>query len=214
MIKKKLLFVTFLLLIAMSMSARSMREMWLSMPDSIIPYLNRSMRTELVNLADVKAKDGINNLLKEKSVIDTLSERYLSVTVSGSSQVQMRLLPSAEGDSILCMVSTFKGPEPESEIRFYSFDWKELDMRHCFMDGKCINEVKKTLVVKPDTMSQERFAELKKMLDPLIASARLSADNDTLVLSLSVPMLSEEERWQVNSIILQRKLNWDGRTFN
>ena len=68
-------------------------------------------------------------------------------------------------------------------------------------------------IVKPDTMSEQRFVELKAMIEPVMVQAELSADCDELFLQLSTPLLNSEDKKAVGSIISQRKLKWDGEIF-
>lgn len=212
--KVRFLSVIFLLSVSMMVHAQSMRALWLSMPDSILPYISKDQRKEMIDLADNSSKTEVNNLLNGKSVIDSVTDRYLAATVSGSFRIQMRLLPSSDGDSLLCVVRTFLAPEPESELRFYTRQWTEVPMRRCFENGRSLQELASSLLVRPDSMPESRFAELRKLIDPIMVSATLSPDNDSIDISLSLPLLSNDERRQINTIVLQRKLNWNGTTFN
>ena len=51
---KKLFIIAYSLLVASFASAQNMREIWLSMPDSLVPYLNNSLRTEVADYVDMK----------------------------------------------------------------------------------------------------------------------------------------------------------------
>ncbi len=198
----------------MFLQAQSMHALWVMMPDSILPYLSKDQRKEMIERADQGSRPFVNNLFKVNSVIDSVTNRYLSATISESLRIQLRLLPSTQGDSLLCMVRTFLAPEAESELHFYTRQWTEVLIKHCFERGRSLQELAPSLIVKPDSMSESRFAELKQLIDPIMVSASLSPENDSVDVSLSLPLLTEDERKQINTIILQRKFNWNGATFN
>lgn len=201
-----------ILLIAMAclqVQAQSMRKIWLSMPDSIIPYLNKNQRLELVDYVDLKVKPEVKNQLRETSVIDTLTTNYMSITLNKASKMQLRLLPTTNEDSILCMVRTFNGPLPESSITFYTPHWQRLES-----PSIDLQQFAPSLIVRPDTMSQARFDELKGKIEVITVEASLTAENDNLMLRTAVPLLSHQEKESIRLIFLQRKLNWNGTTYN
>ena len=45
------LMITFNLI---AVNAQEMRQLWIEMPDSIVPYLNKSLRTELADYVTMK----------------------------------------------------------------------------------------------------------------------------------------------------------------
>ena len=73
---KKLFIIAYSLLVASFASAQNMREIWLSMPDSLVPYLNNSLRTELADYVDMKdMKPEVNNLLDDTTRINAETQR-------------------------------------------------------------------------------------------------------------------------------------------
>lgn len=206
---KKILMLFIAVALSLSVSAKSMREVWISMPDSIIPYLDKNLRMELIDFIDMKVKAEVKNKLDENTVIDVFTDNYVSIRLNGSSQMQIKLLPSKVGDSLLCMVRTFNGPEQESEIEFYSQGWKRLDSYNIDL-----NKFIPSMVVKPDTMSQSKFDELREKMYPVMVNATLLQNEDYLILQLTSPILFKDEKMQLKPILLQRKLKWNSERFN
>ena len=171
---------------SLAVSAKSMREIWLSMPDSMVRYLNKNKRIEFLDYVDMKVKTDVKNLLQGSSVMDTITSNYLSVKLNEASSIQMRLLPVRGSDSLLCIIRTYSAPAAESVVQ---------------------------LIAKPDTMSEQRFAELRAMIEPVMVQAELSAESDELFLQLSMPLLNSEDKKAIGSIISQRKIKWNGETF-
>ena len=207
--KKQLLTLFWLLLAVLPAGAQTLREAWVAMPDSLLPYLDKSKRAQLLELNDARMPAEADNKLQGTSRLDTLLQNFLQVSASESMVLQMKLLPcqSAEGqeaDSVLCMVQTLKGPCPESRVRLFSRSW-ELLSDTCYRDKK--------LLMRPDSISAERFAELLESISLVVWKSELLPDADELVLTPSLPLLFVEEKEKMKPLLLQRNLKWNGKTF-
>ena len=202
---KRFLFGLCLVAMPVTMMAQQVRNMWVNMPTSIAGSLEKSTRQELLDLKEMKKKAVISGPLGEECSIDTLTADYLSVRLSDVSTLQMKMLPTSSGDSLLCLVQTYAGPLPESSISFYTSDWKALPMPSMHLDVD---------LQRPDTMTQDDFSKLQALFDPKLISFTLSPSNKELVVALSPVIISEEEKAPLKALILQRKLNWNGKTFN
>ena len=202
---KRFLFGLCLVAMPVTMMAQQVRKMWVNMPTSIAGSLEKSTRQELLDLKEMKKKAVISGPLGEECSIDTLTADYLSARLSDVSTLQMKMLPTAVGDSLLCLVQTYAGPLSESSISFYTPDWKALPMPSMHLDVD---------LQRPDTMTQDDFSKLQALFDPKLISFTLSPSNKDLVVALSPVIISEEEKAHVKALTLQRKLNWNGKTFN
>lgn len=210
---KRIAVLTFVILFWTSLSlARPIRDMWINMPDSMIPYLNKNLRIELVDFIDMKVKSEVTNLLSENTVMDSLSTTYLSVSLNKSCNLEMKVLPREGGDSLLCMITTVKGPAQESRVEFYNQDWQPLYMSKPF-DGGELQDLYSSLKHRPDTMSQERYEALQDMLNPPMMHVQFAPGEDAIIVEPSLPLLNEEDKNSVKSIILQRKFKWNGKEF-
>ena len=184
-------------------SAVSMKDLWFSLPDSMIPYLDAKKRTECIDMYRLKLK--AKNALGGETAIDTITGNYLSATLSNNSILQMRRILSSNADSLVCVVRTFWGPVKDSKVTVFTTKWKEV----CNVQFKIDD-----FTHKPDTMNTELYEKTKKMLDPYMFFAKLNPKDDTLTVEVTVTGVSEEENNTINDIILQRKLNWNGKCFN
>ena len=202
---KRFLFGLCLVAMPVTMMAQQVRKMWVNMPTSIAGSLEKSTRQELLDLKEMKKKAVISGPLGEECSIDTLTADYLSARLSDVSTLQMKMLPTSSGDSLLCLVQTYAGPLPESSISFYTSDWKALPMPSMHLDVD---------LQRPDTMTQDDFSKLQALFDPKLISFTLSPSNKDLVVALSPVIISEEEKAHVKALTLQGKLNWNGKTFN
>ena len=190
-----------LLLAGQSIGAKSMKDLLVSMPDSLAPYLDKNLRLEFAELQEMGVKAEVKNLLGETSVMDTLTADFLQIRLSQASTLQMKRLPGASsGDSLVCVVKTLAAPEKESELYLFSQDWKPLP------DAVNLQDFSESLIQKPDTMSEARFLELRAMVEPRMVNALLLPDEDYLVVRLALPLLSAEDKAAVSAIKIQKKL--------
>lgn len=180
-------------------SAQSLRDVWIEMPDSLVPYLNRNQRTELADYVGMKAEPAVRDALGDTVRIERMTDSYLSVRLSGSSRMEIRLLDP----STLALVQTWEGPAAESRIGLFSRLWQR----------KPAVVVCKDVAERPETMSEEEFAELELMMTPRLRAYRLSADSNSLSVSWSYPLLSAKEAERVSVLLKPRVLTWNGTEF-
>lgn len=223
-----------LLLLPLTVGAQTVRDLWLSMPPSLAPYLSTSLRTQCLDFYDMHTDAQTDNALKGKSRIDTLTSTFLAATLSKAHTLQMKLLPasgsgsgsasgSASGlgssmvsgsgsssslsscDSVLCVVRSWDGPKRDSEVQLFDRQWKPLQAPLTFSAD--------SFVCRPDTMSEERFSRLVALLDPIMFSVSLSPAENVLLVKLSPVVPNPEDEKVIEQILVQRKLKWNGKTF-
>ncbi len=85
-----------LLLLPLTVGAQTVRDLWLSMPPSLAPYLSTSLRTQCLDFYDMHTDAQTDNALKGKSRIDTLTSTFLAATLSKAHTLQMKLLPASD----------------------------------------------------------------------------------------------------------------------
>ena len=186
---------------------KTMREVWIDMPDSITMYLTKSMRTELADYVDMKVSAATKNAIGDTVRIDTLTSDYLAIPLSESSKLEMKLLPR-DGSNIICMVRTYYGTAAESIISFWQLDWQQLPD----ISMPALENIE--LIKKPDSLSVTEFNKIKAMISPKMIEMRLSPDDNSLLLSYSLPDVNKEDSELIKSILVQKKINWNGEIFN
>ena len=207
---KRLLFFMVLVFISVDVSAqRKMRDFIKTMPDSLVPYLNTTKRTELVDFYEMRADAVTNNLLMENTVLDSLTAIYADIRLNESSRMQLGLLTQENGDTLICVLRTYLGEAPETTIAFYDEMWRLRDA------SLYLSPVDTTsLMQRPDTMTVERYEQLVRLVDPVMVAAEMLPSVKSLTFSLSIPLLSEADKKELKTILVQRNLNWNGRKFN
>lgn len=182
---------------SLGLSAQSVMDMWVSMPDSIVPYLNSSLRAEMVKRK--AAGQLVENLAGDTTGVMLLTDNYIKVQASKSYIIELKLLDA----QTMAMVQTWLGSEPESQLWLYDMSWKQ---KACTFVPVCIRE-------RADTMSVEKYSYLLALLEPKLIWLQLSDKDDSLTAQYSLAMLSSIEKQELSGIIMQRKYNWDGNTF-
>lgn len=177
------------------------------MPDSITMYLTKSMRTELADYVDMKVSAATKNAIGDTVRIDTLTSDYIAITLSESSKLEMKLLPR-DGSNIICMVRTYYGTAAESIISFWQLDWQQLPD----ISMPALENIE--LIKKPDSLSVTEFNKIKAMISPKMIEMQLSPDDNSLLLSYSLPDVNKEDSELIKSILVQKKINWNGEIFN
>lgn len=206
--------VIFLLMVGMQLSAQvTMRDLWLSMPDSLLPYLNQNLRLEHVDFVDMNVPSEVNNLLQGEGRLDTLTANYVSLQLNERRTLQMRLFTRDDSTQVVCMVNTFRAPEPESTLRFFTTDWQPLDQTFGLPSLADPASLLDTFFKTSDSIPPTEIAALKKMVDPIMISISLPADEESVILQLSAPFLLKDEKERLNAVLVQRKFNWDAYLF-
>ncbi len=118
-------------LCTLSEAQTKMRDVFLQMPDSLLPYLTENNRLDFIDFIDSGMKAVVTNELGGKSEMLSLTDTALVLQVSPAMKVDMRLMPvSVAVDScsqVVCMITTYGNAAPESKIEVYSTLWNALD---------------------------------------------------------------------------------------
>ena len=197
---KKIFLILLVSFSLLPLNAQNMRQIWLEMPDSIVPYLNRSLRTELADYVTMGMKSEVMNALRDTTRIEKLTDDYILVQLSNATKLEIKSLDA----STIAMIQTWCGPLAESKLSLFSNNW----------EVKPLNIDVSPMFVKPDTMSQQRYSELLDMANVTMNEMQLSVKDNTLTIKYSVPLLSSTDKKEMQAILRQRKLNWNGTTFN
>lgn len=174
------------------------------MPQDMIPYLDASMKRELVDAGN--GNTAVKNLLGEESRLDTLTTDFMQVRLNHATTMQLKLLPTASGRHAVCVLRTVAAPARESVANIYDEQWK--------LTGQVdLHAIAKGMMHKPDTLSREKFEELTRQVNLTMPYALLSPRDNSLSVSLSTPLVDKDKKEAIRQTITQRNLKWNGVTF-
>lgn len=107
---------------------RTMRDVFVQMPDSLIPLLSKDARLDCVDYIDSGMKAMVKNQFGENSSLQVLTEQYARISFSSVATWELKLLTNGQ-DSMVCLVKTYGTPVPESTLSFYDLKWKKIPLR-------------------------------------------------------------------------------------
>ncbi len=194
--KKVIPILCILITISCQLSAQSIKDIWISMPDSIVPYLTIDLKKELVNNAKLSIKAQVINLLGDTTKVDTASDKYMKVVLSKRSTLELIELDK----NTIALLMTFHGPLKDSNLSLYSKDWTLIK-----------NKVRLSVTaIKPSPMSDEEYDECVKLMCPSLRQIAYLPDENVFLPKYSFPLLSGDNKEKANSILTQTKYKWDG----
>ena len=196
---KKILIIICFLTCWLGVSAQNLREVWIEMPDSILPYLSKSQRTELADYVEMKAEPAVLSTFGDSVRIERMTNNYLLLKANEATRLEIKLLDN----NTLALVQTWMAPAAESKLSLFNLQWQPKEAVVAY----------KVNIVKPDSMSDEDFADLKTLMSPRLKEYRLSADNNSLSVSWNYPLLSKKDVKRVTELLKPQVLNWTGKDF-
>lgn len=128
---KKILIFAFLACSHLSLQAQTdslnIREVFKQMPDSLLPYLTKNNKLDMMDFMDAKMKAAVDNLLGGESEMVFLSDDSLCLKMSESMTVEMKMLRGEKEPTIL-LRRTYQIKEHQKEIliRRYSSSWRPI----------------------------------------------------------------------------------------
>jgi Protein of unknown function (DUF3256). len=106
--------------------SQNMENLFLSMPSEIIPTINQSKRLDLLDLYKAGKKSEIRDLLGGVNVLTVFQDDFMRIE-TGTHSLELISLPMVNDSRLLLVIKTVCGPVCDSELSFYSVQWKKLD---------------------------------------------------------------------------------------
>ncbi len=191
----------------------SMRDVLGQMPDSLLPTMSKNNRLDMIDFIDSGMKAIVTDKLNDQCTMDTLTADYARISMGGSMAIELKVLPSStqlpdSSTCVVCMVKTFGMQTKESEASLFTGKWHPLPSTTL-----APNAYAPQLIVRPDTMSAERYADICPDTALLMVAATLSPTDNTLTLTPQVPLQTEDERKETAPLMHCLTLKWTGKEF-
>ena len=207
MIMKKIFTIVVLATIAISSQAQGLHRFFINTPDSIQPYMKKLDREAMILSAD-SSKDTcsyMSILYGGKVSITHISKELIVFHPSKTLTHEFAILPT-DSDSVFCVISTYKAPEGESNVKIYDKNWSLLST---------LDLTDKAKLASPDTISEARFEEIAQTQEIKMVLASIDKKNTKqLNIEYSMPLMSSDEKKAFLPLVLKTNLKWDGKTFN
>lgn len=184
-----------------------------SMPETVVPYLKSEQTAELEKIIENGDTLKIKNALNGMTAIDTIADSFAKLKLNEIADLQIRLLPYNDTTSVICLIKTINKPVKESTVMFFSTEWKKSNNDFGLPKTDETATMTELFTQRPDSMSLETYEELIDSIDPIIIHADISAPDNTITFSLSLPFTTKEGRKKAEAIIRQNTFKWEGNTF-
>lgn len=194
----KRLFLSILLCVFVwGMKAQDMDAVFVAMPDQYVPQLENAWRKDLIDLFKTGKEARLKNTMNGFSTLKNLTSDYLLLQVTERSTVEMKLLPLVNNTNVICMVKTVNGPVADSQVEFFTTEWKPLAASDLF------TPVSPDWFIKEDAdKNSTAFLDATSRLDMDLIQYSLSPDSLTLTATYTTPLyLSQEDRKNVTPFI-------------
>lgn len=201
---KKILIIPLLLLSCAFVRAQDMRSLFMSAPESVLPLLTENSRADCIDYIDAGMEAVVTNSLDGKTVVKALTDDYADIGMTGSSSLQMKLLPLQDGGRIICVVKSVKAEAENSHVAFYDLDWKPVV-------GKKLLEMP---AIADFFVSTDSAAKYIDKCDMYLVKCSLSDGDLTLTAEYTMPSYMNIE----DAVLVAPQLRkviflWDGRRF-
>lgn len=185
--------------------AQEIDKLFVAMPDQYLPYLDSAWRKDLVDLYKSGKEATLKNTMNGQSTLKTLTADYLLLQATQRSTIELKLLPLVNNTHLICMVRTVFAPVADSQLRFFTSEWKELDAKEMFTPPTKVDFVRKK-------------ADLKRLdcIDIDLFFYSLSANDNVLSIGYASPeYMSEEMKADVKPLLKEGPLvfKWDSFRF-
>lgn len=182
--------------------AQNIRSAFVQMPDTLLLLLTQNDRRDCIDFVDAGMRAVVTNRLGGKSELTRLSPDYLCLKTSPTSTMQMRMLPHAAGDSILCVVNSVHAEACNSDIRFYNSKWEELSL---FSKPRI-----KDFFLPSDSL--QRYID---MADIYLVKLELSSVSDSLRADYTMPSyMTSDDSTKIAPMLRTLWYNWDGHGYH
>ncbi|WP_455997949.1 DUF3256 family protein [Phocaeicola barnesiae] len=179
----KRLILLISLFVSISLQAQNMKELFVAMPDTLVPLLTKVNREDFGDFLASKMKAEVRNRFGKTSEMTELTDDYLYLKMTSVSSMEMKLLPLNDSLKVVCVIQTYQAPVADSKVRFYDTDWKPLEASR-FIDLPADSLFFRTPANK---VQADSLQNLRTHTDISLQEARLSADNRTLLFRYTTP---------------------------
>ena len=198
-----LAFIVFMTLFCGSVQAQMLRDLFVEMPDTLLPLLTTNDRRDMIDFFDAHMTTAVTNRLDGKSRITALTDDYLSVELSRSSSMQIKMLNGEGGDTLLCVVNSVGAEAYDSRIHFYNSRWERVDDALFAMP-----------TIADFFIPSDSVGKAIEISDIYLVKLSLSADSDSLKAEYTMPQyMSSGDSARVASQLRTLGYRWTGKRF-
>ena len=177
-----------LLFCFLSVFGQDMKTVFVAMPDSLTPLLTKVNKEDCIDFLASNMKAEVKNRFDKPAEMKVLTEDYMQLQMTENSTLEMKLLPLNDSVKVVCMVKTVCALACDSNIHFYSSDWKEELSSADFLQKPSQD----AFFLQADPASEE-YVLARKTADVNLMKAVLSKEDATLTFIYTTPDYMNKE---------------------
>ncbi len=192
-----------------AIQARKMRDVFASLPDSVLGIMTENNRLDCIDFIENGMEAKVRNRFDGFSVLKTLTADYLDLQLTANCRVEMKLLPCNDSSDYVCVARTYSGPIPETKLSLYTLDWEMLPeekwMPHLAYDAFWMAD--------DSTGGDKEVARLQHLQDMQFVTASLEADGTRLTFALQPGEVDKEEAERMIAVLRPVVYEWKDMRF-
>lgn len=199
----------FSMLLSLSANAQNINSVFVSMPDSLSPLLTKVNRQDFADFLASGMKAVVKNRFGGESEMLKLTDDYLKIKTTESSSEEMKLLPLNDSLNVVCVIKTYNGPAEDSQVSFYSTEWKKLSLND-FISLPQHEDFYKASNDSINTVTKEEFTD-----EMFIMKAELSDKDNSIVFKCNTVETMGKENVDIikQHTVDSLKYRWNGGVY-
>lgn len=202
---RKIYCIVCLLVTTLTVTAQEIKDLFIQMPDTLLPYLTKVNREDCIDFLASNMKAEVKNRFDRTTGMTSITKDYIALTLSSQSKYELKLLPTSDTTNIICSVYTYEGKVPNSHVKFYTTEWKELPadgflsfpQTELFLPDSIPSTISDTLKIS--------WEEVRKEADILFTRATLNDSTTAIRFTYTTPLYLEPEKRELLNSLLKRK---------
>lgn len=191
--------------------AQKMRDVFAHMPDTVLNLLTEYNRLDCIDFIENDREAKVRNRLDGFSILQRLTDNYLRLQLTASTQVEMKLLSGKDSLEYIALLKTYSAPAKSSVVSLYTLDWQKLPASSFLKTPDFDAFWKQPLPT--DKVEADSVLSLKKKMDlrPVVAS--LSENDESLTFTLQPANLEEKDSISISKRIEPVVYQWNRNQF-
>ena len=199
----KTLLFAFLCTISFSANAQKVGDLFLSMPDKIVPTLSKQQRFEMLEYSKLNRRDSVKNKFNEYLSIqhyDSINQ-LITFNTTKNNLTEIKVFEMEDATPVVAIINTVLQPVRLSTIQFYHLNWQPLTL---FSD---IPTAKQWLISENTKNADIDIDWLNKHLENSYLSFTFSKEKPAIeVENLLVDFLSIEDKKIIANLLSNKPL--------
>ena len=206
---RKLFLISAIATALVSQAAEPAAQLFVSMPDSLVPSIEVNRRKDLIDLFHAGQQAQVTTKLGGTARMTQLQENLVVLSLSQQSQMLLHNYTTGSGDTLVALVNTVYAPAGDSRIRFFDGAWQELPA------SKYIRPLtKEAFFLVPDSLTKEECKELMRPVDICLVEYTFDTDGSICARQSWEKYLDRETYDRLKPYLRESiTLHWDGKRF-